>query len=194
MERGKPYLKVAAVLSSVALVGAFVAYRAGAFDKPAPQPDPQLAAPSAGAGEPVITPSDGPERSVTLTPEELKQAIMYGSKSAPAFVPTQPSMQPNSSGSLLPPQLTPVQPAAPSGNQKPPVFMGGSKSAEIFPVPPAPFYPQPAAQQGPPKVPAPNAPVFMGGSKSLGPLFTPPMTVPTPQPPAPQPPANAPPR
>jgi hypothetical protein len=150
MERAKPYLKVAAVVSSVALVGALVAYRAGAFSKPAPEQQPAAAPPAVPE-----TPPAGSE-SRELTPAELNAAIMYGSKSAPAFYPV-----PAGSTTGGPPN---TQAAVPSGGPKPPTFMGGSKSFEVFQSPPGVLPAPPQPQPNPPAKP----PTFMGGSKSAG--------------------------
>ena len=153
MERARPYLKVAAVVSAVTLVGALVAYRAGAFAMPIPvetQPEPQ----------PAAAPEPAPEQPVTTT-DQLNPAIMYGSKSAPAF--------PGVTTGLTPP----------SGTQSPPVFMGGSKSAAVIHVPPK--NPNAPASTGPAQ------PVFMPGSKSFSPI---PFVFPQPNPPASPPPAQ----
>ena len=78
MERARPYLKVAAVVSAVALVGALVAYRAGAFSESVsaePQPEPQPAA------APQTAPAPQPE------PNTGQFIIMGGSKSDASFYP-----------------------------------------------------------------------------------------------------------
>ncbi len=107
MERKSPYLKIAAVVSAVLLVGAFVSYRAGAFQRPAPpEPQPEPAAPT--DTEPRPTPS-----------ADQPQHFLYSSKSAPAFTPASP-----------PPTVNPPAP----GN--PPAYMGSSKWISIVPTGP----------------------------------------------------------
>jgi hypothetical protein len=132
MERVRPYLKVAAVASAVALVGAFVAYRAGAFSKPA-HPESQ------SEPQPVAGPQTAPELPTTTT-DQQHPAFMYGSKSAPAFVPVPPSPTPGAAPA----------PPAPNSGQPSPVFLGGSKSAEII------RFPEPGSgSQQPPAPPKP---------------------------------------
>lgn len=82
MSHPKPYLKVAAVVSAVLLVGAFVSYRAGVFQRPAPAEPP--------------TPDVTPVAAEPQTPSDAdqQQAFMYGSKSAPAFGPPSPAPPP----------------------------------------------------------------------------------------------------
>lgn len=133
MNRAAPYLKAAAVVSTVTLMGAFVAYRAGAFPNPLsaeapPQPEAIPAAAPQTATEPptVIVLGDS--------------AFMYGSKSAPAFTPAQP-------GTTL--VLHPAQQPAPTPEGKPPTFMGGSKYITIVPPP---------SGQPPPPQPTPPGP------------------------------------
>ena len=110
MERARPYLKVAAVVSAVALVGALVAYRAGAFSESVPaDPQPEL--------QPATAPQTAPEQPITGTPQ-TPPAFMFGSKSAPTFTSGLPATTGDTAG------VTPV----PSTGQSPPVFLGGSKS------------------------------------------------------------------
>ncbi len=128
MNRARPYLKAAAVVSTVALMGAFVAYRAGAFPNPFPadaQPQPEA--------PPAATPQTASE---PPAPDAGHSAFMYGSKSAPAFAPAQPTPVPGT---------TPAQQPTPTLEGKPPTFMGGSKFITIVsptggppPQPPAP--------------------------------------------------------
>ena len=76
MAQKQPYFKIAAVVSAVLLVGAFVSYRAGAFErflKPEPQPPTEPQAEPAGE-----TPAGTDQKS---------QVFIYSSKSAPAFTP-----------------------------------------------------------------------------------------------------------
>ena len=122
MERRQPYLKVAAVVSAVLLVGCFVAYRAGAFHRPA-EPAPQPEQQSEGATQPA--PNAAPP----------SRAIMYSSKSAEVFIPGS-EVTPEGAPPAVP--ATPATPPAPQ-----PVFLGGSKSDASF-VPPRPgFVPKP---------------------------------------------------
>ena len=78
MERARPYLKGTAVMSAVVLVGAFVAYRAGAF-----QPFERTDAPPA----PELTTSNESPQSLTVPPatqptaEHKEPVFMPGSKS-----------------------------------------------------------------------------------------------------------------
>jgi hypothetical protein len=127
--------KVAAIMPAILLVGALVAYRAGAFSPtppapppPEPEPQPVAAAPS----EPQVMQLD-----------EKTMHFMLGSKSA---MPVQPSQLGNT-------QLTPA-PNSPTPQPKPnPVFLGGSKFRPVIgpdevskpatPVPPMPVPPKP---------------------------------------------------
>jgi len=139
MERARPYLRVAALLSAVALVGALVAYRAGAFSTPVPSEargEPQPATdPQTAAEPPATTPDPHP-------------AFMYGSKSAPAFLPGGTAQTPGTD----PVQLTPVPP------DKTSTFIGGSKSIILTPpgqipglTPPNPPNTTPLTPPGAPK-------------------------------------------
>ncbi|HSQ56024.1 MAG TPA: hypothetical protein VLM40_09775 [Gemmata sp.] len=111
MERARPYLKVAAVLCSVCLVAAFVAYRAGAFDRlPPPAPAP--------AAE--VQPPAAPESQTPST-------FLAGSKSTFVFDPAKgsasmPTVQLQPSQTVQQTQGTPPAPASK------PTFIGGSKS------------------------------------------------------------------
>jgi hypothetical protein len=126
MERARPYLKAAAVVSAVLLGGAFVAYRAGAF----------------AASAPVETQAEQQQITGPSATTESPHKFMLGSKSAPAFTPP-------SSGTSEPPK-----PLAPlTGLVPPSVLMGGSKSIQLFPAsrlglepgaPPVPVMPPPA--------------------------------------------------
>lgn len=135
MERARPYLKVAALLSTVALVGAFVAYHAGAFAQP---PAPEAPA------EPQPTTGPQPSAESPAPPLDPHPAFMYGSKSAPAFLPVEPVQAPGSG----PVPVTPISP------DKSPTFLGGSKSM-IFSTPGKP--PSSLVPVNPPPVP-PNVP------------------------------------
>jgi hypothetical protein len=159
MERAKPYLKGAAVLSTVALMGAFVAYRAGAFqldlqtDAP---PAPEVAAP---AGAPSAAPSEVPPLpvipSVAPADDSKPPAIMPGSKSLGPLGVVRTDPQPNTVSPLPVPSITPppapstTPPSAPSipalhePSKNPPPFIGGPKSAPIFTIPAAPNSPNP---------------------------------------------------
>lgn len=102
MDRAKPYLQVAAAVSAVLLVGLFVAYRAGAFDRPtAPPVEPQ-------AGETPNSPEGQPPAS-----------YLSGSKSTFVFP----------AGQVAPPP-EPVLTQIPPGSK--PTFMGGSKSITVL--------------------------------------------------------------
>ena len=67
MNKAKPYLQVAALVSSVLMVGAFIGCRSGAF-QPARKPEPQQATP--------------PSATPPLPAPEGKPTLMPGSKSA----------------------------------------------------------------------------------------------------------------
>ncbi len=129
MDQAKVYLKILAVVSASALVGALVAYRAGAFASPAP-PEPPEQQPVAGE-QPV------PESTPGTDPKS--PAIMYGSKSAPAFTHVE-------SGTT--PAPTPQTQPQPQPN---PVYLGGSKSKFIFEPPKS----NPGPQAGPVVPPQP---------------------------------------
>jgi hypothetical protein len=106
MERARPYLKVAAVVSAVALVGSHIAYRAGAFSTPIPtesQPEPP-----------------------TANPPQPPPASMFGSKSVPAVTPGQTNSTANA------PFVPQPAPVAPAPHDKPPTFLSGSKSFTIY--------------------------------------------------------------
>src|SRR5580700_3495924 len=99
MEQARPYLKAAAVVSTVTLVGAFVAYRAGAFQpfgKPDAQPAAEFTSPNATSQSPITPPA------TQLTAENKEPTFLPGSKSlgplgvgrtrarTPALLETQP--------------------------------------------------------------------------------------------------------
>lgn len=112
MQRTKPYLKVAAIVSAVTLAGTFVAYRAGAVPNPfAAEPQPEAPPPEAQIAS---------EQPASTDPKP--PAVMHGSKWGPAFLPADPN----------PTTVTPVPP----GGEQSPVFMAGSKS--FRPVMPRP--------------------------------------------------------
>jgi hypothetical protein len=134
MERAKPYLKVAAVVSAVCLVGAFVAYRAGAFDGP-PPPAPPPAPETQPAPGPVPPPAPTPETPTSPT-------FMLGSKSAYVYDEN---------------ALKALTQSTQTGSPANPVFMGGSKYiAPIFG--PSTTGPGSAEKSRPPAPPAPVPP------------------------------------
>jgi len=96
-------LKVAAIVFAVVLVGGFVSYRAGAFDKyfsPPPTPEPLQPAP-----EPTEEPTP-----TAISPSDMDAILMSTSKSAGVLIP--------------PPKKSP-----PTETTKPPAqIMPGSKS------------------------------------------------------------------
>jgi len=138
MERSRPILKVAAVAVSVCLVGAFVAYRAGAFDSPPPPAPP---------AEPTPQPDGEPAATAPASP--TPPVFMLGSKSARVY-----------DESLLKQfEQLPLVQAAPAAGTQPatpntPIFLGGSKSltplfppaatpgATLQPTPPPPAAPK----------------------------------------------------
>ena len=143
MDRTKPYLKAAAVTSAVVLGGLFVAYHAGAFAKPASPENPPELPPAADAQT-----ADAPP----ATPSDPHPAFMYGSKSAPAFLPGTPAQAPS-------PGTAPV-PGTPNSPGQSPTFMSGSKSIIFSPAgqPPSgliPVTPPPAPANPPPNTPKP---------------------------------------
>jgi hypothetical protein len=142
MERARPFLKVAAVASSVCLAAAFVAYRAGAFDSPPPAPEPP----------PETQPATTPPLASPANPDSL--IFMAGSKST--FVYDESALKAleklTASGSTV--QTAPATGTTPPAN---PVFMGGSKYiAPIFG--PSTTGPGSAEKSNPPAPPAPTAP------------------------------------
>ncbi|QJW96061.1 hypothetical protein [Frigoriglobus tundricola] len=137
MDRAKPYLKVAALLSAVALVGALVAYRAGAFSTPVPSEAP-------GDPQPTAVPRPTAEQ-LAPTPDP-HPALMYGSKSAPAFLPGESAQ---ALGAV--PGPVPVTPTSPD---KPPTFIGGSKSIILVPAGQLPGL----TPSHPPNMPPPTPP------------------------------------
>ena len=116
MDRRKAFLKGAAVVSALVLVGSFVAYRAGAFTKPPeplPQPEPEA----------TVAPQQPPPGAIEGTSNE-DLIFLAGSKS---------------SDIVRPPKPTPPQPAPATPTPQPPsVFMGGSKWGAIVPTTPTP--------------------------------------------------------
>jgi hypothetical protein len=144
MQRARPYLKVAAVVSSACLVAAFVAYRAGAFDSP---PTPAL--------EPEAQPEIQPP--VPPYPANLTEHVfMSGSKST--FVYDESALK---ALEMLTANSSTVQTVPPTGTQSTPpakpVFLGGSKSlAPIFG--PSTTGPGSAEKSSPPAPPAPVPP------------------------------------
>jgi hypothetical protein len=109
----KTPVRLAAVASSVLLVAGFVAYRAGAFDRPKAEPEP--------AGVSGETASPGSQDAPIAGTPVTDPAMISGSKSAIFIVPPQPA---------APSATTP----APKG---PPAFIGGSKSLAPL-IPPSP--------------------------------------------------------
>jgi hypothetical protein len=134
MQGRTKWLKFAAFVPAIVLVGGFIGYRAGAFElpwasKPAPQPEAQPATASEQPPTPQLTPP-------SATPEG-NPTFMAGSKS---FILTP----------HVPLITTPAN--TPPTSEQPPAILYSSKSAPIF-IPP----PNPGAQQGVPITP-PNTP------------------------------------
>jgi hypothetical protein len=131
MTNRKRYLKLVAFVPAIILAGGLIGYRAGAFhlfDAPQPPPEPAAVVPPAA---PLFFPLDD-------------NAYMAGSKSSKPAIPLPPGADVSgilsTSGSGAQPAPPPVSPAAPAAPpaaapEKPPVFIGGSKSAPIFPLP-----------------------------------------------------------
>jgi hypothetical protein len=127
MDRRKKYLKLLAFVPAIVLVGGFIGCRAGVFDafsKPEPKPDPH---PTGVQPQPLVP----------QLPEE-KSTFMPGSKSINLTGPTIGLVPAGTNAPDLdvPIRQQPWQPAGqppnpPPGN-KPPVVIGGSKSAPIF--------------------------------------------------------------
>lgn len=129
MKRGRQVLQLAALASSVLLIGVFIAYRAGAFDD-------------------VIG-------RIADSPPSEPDALIYGSKSAPIIndVPkgestTLDPMFLGTSKSIVLPKQPQISGSPQSGaDPKPPVFIGGTKSEEMI-----------KPLQGKPDTPAPRSP------------------------------------
>jgi hypothetical protein len=148
MDRARPYLKVAAFVPAIVLVGGFVGARAGVFvipsfpifskDVPQPEAQPQP--------DPVAATQQPP--AVQTLPDD-HPIFMSGSKSFRPVI----ALPQGSSPQTVPPTAPNSAPGAtpPAG---PPVFLGGSKSAPIIPFPP----PNPGAQQGAPPANPPIPP------------------------------------
>jgi hypothetical protein len=128
MDRRKAFLKGAAVVSALVLVGSFVAYRAGAFElfsKPELQPE--------------VQPVAAPQESAPTPPQST---FLPGSKSINLTGTTIGGLTP--AGTFVPDLDVPIrtEPAPPPPPAKPPTFMGGSKSAPVIewktPNPPQP--------------------------------------------------------
>lgn len=135
MNQRNAFLRGAAVASALVLMGTFVAYRAGAFTKPAellPQP-PQPEQSTAPQQVP-------PELLASFSDEDL--IFMAGSKSAPVGRPIK----------TVPPSA-PTTPAPASSDN--PTFMGGSKWIPIVPVMPNPNPPGPVVPPTEPPRPKP---------------------------------------
>jgi hypothetical protein len=140
MKPSKLFLKIAAVVVAVGLGGTLIAYRAGAFQRsapPAPQPEPQ----------PIAT-QPSPEPQSVSDPKW----IMYGSKSAPAFIPEGTGVVPPTPPPPQPPPST-TQPA-----QNPPTLLGGSKSKAVIGPSDLPMPTTSNAQATPPQAPTPPKP------------------------------------
>jgi len=138
MNRGRLFLKLAALTSSVLLMGVFIAYRAGAFDRaiapitnPTPtDPETDFRIYSSKSAPIVVDPPKG--ENPTLDPMFLgtSKSIVLPKQPTPPVAP-----RTNESGSVKPSDSTP--------EKKSPMLMGGPKSAEII-----------------------KPPVLMGGTKS----------------------------
>src|SRR5262249_19185761 len=146
-------LKIAAVTSSVLLVGGFIAYRAGAFDRlmGSGTTDPAPAAMGGSKSKVLITepaPADTPEKqpsapATQLSEEEKRRMLMDSSKSIilSDSVSRTPSTT-NPTAGQQPPSDT---------KQSPPTIMPSSKSAfPLIPVPSAPAAPSPNQPDLPP--------------------------------------------
>jgi hypothetical protein len=110
MNRSATLIRIGSITGAVLLVGVFVSYRAGAFDRivqPTPPADPQPVTNVEAPAEP------------SATPEQLNPILISGSKSAAVVFPA-PSGSPKYPADAPPPSPTP--PAAP------PAIIGGSKS------------------------------------------------------------------
>ncbi len=124
MRRPNTFVRVAAVASSVLLVGGLLCYRAGAFG--------WTTTPVTPTTKPV--PADTPPTGIpsTLTPAEYDRVLMSGSKTiaispivpapsqAPAQTPTQRTIMPGSKSSFSP-MFPPIsQPPTNAPNSPPP--------------------------------------------------------------------------
>ena len=165
VKRTHPLLRVAAVVSSVVLVGGFVGYRAGAFS--------WLAETSAGPIDPQSKP--------TTDTTQVAPGMLPGSKTnmfldplqippePPQKIPPEPLqtlMSSSKSGQIVSHQAVtstrwaipdPVHVQSPAPTQRPPTFMGGIKSAPVF-VSPTMQWAVPSVLNGPPAGIPPPAP------------------------------------
>jgi hypothetical protein len=144
-------LKIAAVTSSVLLVGGFIAYRAGAFDRlmGSGTTDPAPAAMGGSKSKVLITepkPADTAEKQPTVAPvqlseEEKRRMLMYSSKSIIL----------SDSVHRTPVDRVPNTTQQPPPDTKPPSIMPSSKSAfPLIPVPSVPPSPSPDQPNLPP--------------------------------------------
>lgn len=158
MPARRTYLKLAAFVPAIVLVVGFVGYRAGAFELPWLS---ESAPPSSALSDSPLEPVAGsPETLHVLNFRDLSEEdlqLLAGSKSSPIVKPSKPG-------------------------DKPPAFMGGSKSAWIYTPPTPNSGTQPPVPEKPP--------VYMGGSKTK--MIFDPLSKPGAQP-APTAPANPPP-
>jgi hypothetical protein len=172
-------LKVAAIISSVLLVSAFVCYRAGAFNWLV-----EASTPAPEAATSVVPPSP--------STTEAAPALMPGSKSAKIIIPHDATTLPS------PPVVSvPAPTEKPKSSEPAPVLLPSSKvMAPLIITPPSkaqsapPAVPTPPLDKGPsatPPVPtkqapattAPARPILMDSSKS-GKIFLPPPPKPAP--------------
>lgn len=115
MNKAKPYLQAAALVSSVLMVGAFIGCRTGTI-QPLGKADPRPAAPQPPAAQPT------PEGKPTLMPGSKSLMIDLRANGTPAANP--------------PGAAPPPTPPAPEKKQQF-IIMGGPKSAPVFAPTPA---------------------------------------------------------
>jgi hypothetical protein len=135
VKRPRTLFRVAAVASAVLLVGSFVAYRAGAVQR-----FMGAATFSSSKSSKVFVPVSDTDQP-SLSPAELDQAIMAGSKSSII-------MSGSKSDRVALPQVTQQQ--APAKANPPAAVMGGSKSISVGPLVPVQPVKPPAATAQPP--------------------------------------------
>jgi hypothetical protein len=118
MERRKKYLKLAAFVPAIVLVGGFVGCHAGAFSrfsKPEPKPEPALPTPEPAAPNPPNSPPVLMSGTKSLNAKGVTIGLVPADTATPDLdVPVRP--QP--------------QPAKP--DSKPPLIIPGPKSAPVF--------------------------------------------------------------
>jgi len=141
MKLPKPLLQLGAIVSSAVLIGAFVCYRAGAFNALTETSSPLVDADSSPTIE-INDPNSPKEGNVAVDPAAVRvdPSFLAGSKSlAPLIVPSSQT----SSAQQPPPPSAPLSQAIMYSSKSAPVFLPPQQS--IVPPPTSATQPAPRA-------------------------------------------------